>query len=145
MALLEEVSSASLEYRQTQYIGKRTYHNCTMGVCTSCQSLSEKDRRDLLAAITIHRDFDGVKTILDKYPGINLNRVNLDKVSQLSTSSQENSGSHNNHEFHLQSTGENALHLACSNGLADMIDFLINYYQMDVNHKSTLVCVVFQI
>ena len=57
-----------------------------MGGCaSSSQTLDENDRRDLLAAITIHRDFDNIKTILDKYPGINVNAVYLDKVSAYHT------------------------------------------------------------
>lgn len=53
-----------------------------MGSCTSCcQSLSDKDRRDLLAAITVQQNVDNMKVILDKYPGINVNNIYLDQVS----------------------------------------------------------------
>lgn len=46
---------------------------------------------------------------------------------------------HINESYILQSTGDNALHMACGKGLADMVEFLLTHYQLDVNRRNSLV------
>ena len=55
-----------------------------MGACGSTVRgpvLDQEDKRELLMAITINRDFDRIKSTIDRYPGIDLNRIDLDGVS----------------------------------------------------------------
>ena len=48
--------------------------------------MDQQDKRDLVMALTVHKDLDRLKSVLDKYPGIDLNSVGLDEVSKLKPS-----------------------------------------------------------
>ena len=53
---------------------------------SKASTMDQQDKRDLLIALIVDKDLDRLKSVLDKYPGIDLNSVGLDEVSKLKPS-----------------------------------------------------------
>ena len=66
-------------------------HSLTMGGCASTETdqqdasplmtLTQQDKQELLMSLTVHKDLDRIKSIIDRYPGIDVNTIRLDDVS----------------------------------------------------------------